>query len=50
MGVKQAECDIQCLAEASVGVVVDVSCVGDDADPQLPLRSAVVREAGVVIG
>ena len=35
-GVEQAECDIQCLTETPVGVVADVSCVGDDADPQLP--------------
>ena len=31
-GVEQPECDIQCLAEASVGVVTDVSCMGDDAN------------------
>jgi hypothetical protein len=30
--VEQAEGDIQCLAEASVGVVVDFSSVHDDAD------------------
>jgi hypothetical protein len=50
MGVEQAEGDIQCLAEAPVGVVADVSGVRDDADPQLPLRPPVVREAGVVVG
>ena len=49
-GVEQPECDIQCLAETPIGVVPDISCVGDDADPQLPLRSAGVREAGVVVG
>ena len=38
-GVEQPECDIQCLAETPVGVVTDVSGVGDDADPQLPLQS-----------
>jgi hypothetical protein len=49
-GVEQAEGDIQRLAETPVGVVADVSCVGDDAYPQLPLQLTGVREAGVVVG
>jgi len=48
--VEQAKCDVQCLTEASVGIVVDFSCVNDDAYPQLPLSSAGPRKARVVIG
>lgn len=44
-GVQQAECDIQGFPEAPVGVVVDFSCVYDDADSELQLRSAGVWEA-----
>ncbi len=49
-GVEQAEGDVQGLAKAPVGVVVDFSGVDDDPDPQLPLRLAVARQAGVVLG
>ena len=48
--VEQAERDIQRLAEAAVGVVVHFPGVHYDAHPQLPLRLAVPRQAGVVLG
>jgi len=48
--IEQAERDIQCLAKASIGIVVDFSCVQDDPDPQLPLRLAATRKGGVVFG
>jgi hypothetical protein len=49
-GVEQAERDVQCLAEAPVRVVVHFPGVHHDAHPQLPLRLAVPRQAGVVLG
>ena len=48
-GIEQAEGDVQRLAEASVGVVVDFSRVHDDPDPQLPL-GWLCGKAGVVLG
>ena len=38
-GVEQAKGDVQRLAEASVGVVVDFAGVHDGADPKLPVRA-----------
>jgi hypothetical protein len=35
-GIEQAEGHIQRLTEASVGVIVDLAGVHDDADPQVP--------------
>jgi hypothetical protein len=49
-GVEQPEGDVQCLAEAPVGVVVDVAGVHDDTDPQLPVRAVDGRNAGIVFG
>ncbi len=49
-GIQQTECDIQRFAETAVRVVVDFSCVHDDADAQLPLQSNGMREVGVVVG
>jgi hypothetical protein len=49
-GVKQAESGIQCFAEVSVVVVVDVPGMQDDADPELAVRAARMRKAGVVAG
>src|SRR6266567_5315782 len=49
-GIEQAEGDIQRLTEASVGVIVNLAGVHDDADPQLPFRMAETRKAGVVVG
>jgi hypothetical protein len=48
--VEKAEGHIQRLPEASVYVVVDVSCVDYDADPKLPFRSTKGRQARVVVG
>jgi hypothetical protein len=48
-GVEQAERDVQRLAVAPVGVVVHFPGVHYDADPQLPLRLAVARQAVVVL-
>jgi hypothetical protein len=36
-GIEQAECHIQCLTVASIGVVVHFSCVHDGAHSQLSL-------------
>jgi hypothetical protein len=49
-GIEQAERDVECLTEASVGVVMDFAGVHDDADPQLPFLMAETRKAGVVVG
>lgn len=49
-GVEQAEGDVECFAEASVGVIVDFSGVYHDADAELVVRAAGAREAGVVVG
>jgi hypothetical protein len=46
-GVEQPERGIECRAEISVAVVVDVPGVQDDADPELAVRAARMREAGV---
>jgi len=47
-GIEQAECDIERLSEASVGIVVDFSCMHDDADTQLPWGLANVKACVVV--
>jgi hypothetical protein len=49
-GVEQPECDIQRLAKAPVGVVVDFSSMHDNSDPQLPFRPGHARKACVVVG
>jgi len=49
-GVEEAEGDVERLAKASVGVVVDFSRMHDDADPELPMQAVGARKAGVVVG
>jgi hypothetical protein len=49
-GVQQAESDVQRLAKASVGIIVNFAGVHDSADPQQPLRPAGAREARIIIG
>jgi hypothetical protein len=49
-GVEQAECDVQGLAKAPVGVVMDFSRVHDNTDPQLAFRPSDAWKACVVIG
>lgn len=50
MSIEQAEGDVQRLAEASVHVIVDFSCMHYGTDPQLLLRPAKARKARVVVG
>jgi hypothetical protein len=47
-GIEQAEGNVQGFAEASIGVVVDVPGMHDDADPEPAVLPARIREAGVV--
>ena len=48
--VKQAEGGVQCFAEVSVVVVVDVPGVNDNADPELAVPPIRMREVRVVAG
>ena len=47
-GVEQAERDVQCFAEVSVIVIVDVARVHDDTDPELAVLPGMLLEARVV--
>ena len=49
-GVEQPEGGIECFAEVSVVIVVDVPGAQDDADSELAVRAGRMREAGVVGG
>lgn len=49
-GVEQPEGGIECFAEASVVIVVNVPGVDDDADPETAILVARMGQAGVVAG